>query len=245
MFEYSPDDGVGYGRVSTKRQSKFSGNGLATQKRDVKVIADQFGIPIGPWFEEVGCSLEYSLRKRPMLWKAVELAYVEDRLLVVPDLSRISRDEGVIKEIFELGVQVFASDLGRVLDLDDAIKITRRNRRTHRAKNIGIKEAISRRRKAGDLIGNPHMAEIAAIGTKAYGEKVRKFRAALKPHIKHALLQMQSKGMRKINWNELARYLNASGHLSIRAKAWTGSTIRSTTKAILMEARVTSGPKST
>jgi DNA invertase Pin-like site-specific DNA recombinase len=237
MLGFHPDYGVGYGRVSTKRQTANFGNGLATQKRDTKASAEKFGVPIGPWFEEVGSSLEFSTRKRPILWKAVETALLEDRPLVVADLSRLSRDEDLIKGIFDLGIAVFAVDLGRFPSLSEALKITRRNLKTHKTKNKGLQLSIARRRKAGIPLGNPKMASIAPKGTKANEEKAWNFREKLKPHVRSALQSMRDDGYRKVIWRELASRLNASGHLSIRANAWTGSTIASTVKAMLTRSR--------
>ena len=235
-FEY--EVGVGYGRVSTSKQIKCPTDDLADQRAKVTQGAKRHGVVVGRWFSEVVGSLESEPRKRPGLLKALETAIDEDKPLVVSDLSRITRDEALIRTILESGIEVFAVDLGEFLTIESAIRITQKNRKSYEAIISSNKKTIDTKRAAGIPMGSSNIRSIGQKGTQANEQATWAFREEFKPHLLSAMKSMLDDGMRKMVWTSLANRLNAAGIQTRAGKDWSSETISKTVKAMLEKNRV-------
>lgn len=231
-FECIP--AVGYGRVSTKKQSKQSGNGLATQRRYTTSLAAQNGLHVTDWIFEVASSMQSTGCKRPGLWEAVEMAYLSDKPLVVYDITRIGRDLDLIAGIIGLGVVVYDASRGRILTLEEALAITEESRRSFIESHEGLRRSIERRRKAGIPLGNAGICEIRKKGTTANALKARKHRDRIREHVKEVLRSMLADGIQKMNWQSFSHRLNAAGIVTRgRKRLWS----RITAKKMLQKLR--------
>jgi hypothetical protein len=216
---------IGYGRLSTPQQLSDNNMGLAIQASKTDGALERHGLGVSKWYDEVANSLETSLDERLSLWAAVEEALLQGLPLAVSDLSRIGRDPKLIEGIYGLGIEIFAADLERMLSVETAIKLTKKNLDIYERKAAGSRRSSERRKAAGQPVGNPNIRAHAPNGMRANAERAQAFGKGLLPHVEAILQSMQAEGYKKENWSEVARRLNATGFRTRRRKDWTGKTI--------------------
>lgn len=106
-----PGTAVAYVRVSTEEQA----DGRAAQRDAIQVWADQAGVEIVEWFEDIGVSGAAALEDRPGLWDAIEHAERERAsMFVIAKRDRLARDamlaELLRRKLADLGVEIHSAD---------------------------------------------------------------------------------------------------------------------------------------
>ena len=111
---------IAYVRVSTDEQGK-SHLGLDAQRAAIESFARAEGLEISEWCEEVGSaavtnSQQDTLKKRPVLSKALSKAKATKRVILISKLDRLSRDVHFISGLMARRVEFIVAELGRSAD---------------------------------------------------------------------------------------------------------------------------------
>lgn len=152
---------VAYGRVSTAEQGK-SGLGLEAQREAIQRFAQQEGLEISEFFEDIQTGKGHDpLSLRPSLTKALEVARKQKCPIVVSKLDRLSRDVAFISQTMARGVLIYVVELG--IDQDPFIlhMYAALSEKERRMISERTKAALQAKKQRGHLLGNRTNLELA------------------------------------------------------------------------------------
>jgi DNA invertase Pin-like site-specific DNA recombinase len=205
---------IAYYRVSTERQGQ-SGLGLDAQRKAVLDYLNGGAWELVEEFTEVESGKRAD---RPELARALDACRRHKARLVIAKLDRLSRNVAFIAAVMESGVEFVA------VDNPHANKLT-----VHILAAVAQheREMISERTKAalqaakarGTRLGNPRLAEAAAMGRAALQSAADQFAANVLPVIR----ELQDAG--KTSANAIAAGLNARKIAARRGGRWTHSQV--------------------
>ena len=144
---------VAYCRVSTAEQGK-SGLGLDAQREAIERFAQQEGLEISEFFEDIQTGKGHDpLSLRPGLAQALEVARKQKCPLVVSKLDRLSRDVAFISQTMARGILIYVAELGIdedpfILHLYAALSEKERRMISERTKS-----ALQAKKQRGHLLG--------------------------------------------------------------------------------------------
>jgi DNA invertase Pin-like site-specific DNA recombinase len=225
---------VGYRRVSTRGQlvngRRHVENGnfpISKQYSQINRFADSVGLSVRKWFAEVGPSVDASPEERPALLAAVETAYLQDRPLIVTDISRITRDVEVIRTIMvELGVEIIDVSLGRHVLPDEAIRLVVRRHREHEKRKATAKDGVVRAKKAGKRFGNPNILAAQRRGCETRKQSARDFYQRILHTIEKLAAAPSMRRASKVNYARMARHLNDLQIETRLGRKWSSGTLK-------------------
>lgn len=220
-------DPVAYGRVSTKKQLETGNFKLPRQYEKIWRFLEENGLSMKDWIYEQASSVDASSTARPKLLKAIEMAYLEERSLVVSDVSRITRDADLIRIIMiDLGIEVMDVSLGRYVTYEEAKTIIEKRRRQFDRKKELAKRGTSDARASGKRMGNPRIEEARSMGIQARKRLAKDYRQKTIPRLLRIASSISRGSSMKINYSALARRANELGIRTRRGNKWCPSTLR-------------------
>ena len=213
---------IAYIRVSSRGQGK-SGFGQASQEAEIEEFAKAAGYRIVHLYSEVGSAVGgSSLKRRPVLRKAIAHARSKDWSLIVSRLDRLSRDANEIETLaMASGVTIVSArtdgDSGHVTIRVEAARIHKETEMLSERTRAGI----ARARKQGVTFGNKvNLPEAQRLGVLTNQKLAKGRRQELEPLIS----KLRAKGA--TTGAEIARLLNARGLRTARGQPWTDANIR-------------------
>lgn len=217
---------IAYLRVSTTRQGE-SGLGLEAQRAAVAAYAKAHGCELLAEYVEVETAKRDDLSNRPELRKAIAHARRARAVLVVAKLDRLVRSVHVTSMLHQSGVDFVAVDNPNANRLTIQILAAVAE---HEAKMISdrTKAALAAYKARGGLLGaqRPECRRISASGQRkganCAGETHRANADAAYADLAEQMLEMRSSGKSLQN---IANALNASGHLTRRARSWSATQV--------------------
>jgi DNA invertase Pin-like site-specific DNA recombinase len=225
---------IGYGRVSTYGQWEPGNPPLLNQFDKANQLLSANGLKMCQWLTEVGPSVAASSHERPVLIEAVEQAYMQDRPLVVSDLSRISRDVDVIKSIVvDLGIEIIDAKFGGTLSPQLAIKITERNRKSFERRKERAREGVLAAQSSGKRAGNPGIREAQKIACAIRSERAAKFYGNMYSVFKQVVPEIIFENMGRVNFTKLAARLNEKGIYTRLGRRWSAASVRAVAIKVL------------
>lgn len=213
---------IAYIRVSSRDQGK-SGFGLESQKAEIEGFAKAAGYRIVHVYSEVGSAVGgSSLKKRPVLRKAIAHSKSKDWSLIVSRLDRLSRNANEIETLaMASGVTVVSARTdGGSSYVTIRTEAARVQKETEMLKERTL-AGIARAREQGVMFGNRvNLPEAQRLGVETNQKLARARRQELQPVIS----QLRAKGA--TTGAEIARLLNARGLRTPRGQPWTDANIR-------------------
>ena len=226
--EEQREDFVGYVRVSTVRQEEH-GFGLDSQTEIIRTWAAQTGRSHQMIFSDAASARgRNTFKRRAGLQDALKRAQEVGVSLVVTNISRLSRDASVLKDLERSGVQIVSiQDGGRVVGkkrLEALIGDAKVD-----GTNIALraKEGLHRAKSKGVLLGNRTNLDEA----RRRGSINNVVRADTKTKELADFLDNQP-GWKELKHGDLVKLLNTSGPLNLvkskvpERKLWTYSSLR-------------------
>jgi DNA invertase Pin-like site-specific DNA recombinase len=161
-----------------------------------------------------------SLRSRPYLQQALQLARKEGIPVIVSDISRLSRDIGVVDDVLKLGVQIISATEGY---LDAATLAARIAKAAAHGANISAttKLGMQALKQQGKVYGNPRNLPAA----QKKGAESNKLRRVAKVREIVDALKNQPAGT-EMTASQVVELLNRLGIRSGRDKEWTLEAVR-------------------
>jgi DNA invertase Pin-like site-specific DNA recombinase len=213
---------IAYIRVSSRDQGK-SGFGLESQKAEIEGFATAAGYRIVHVYSEVGSAVGgSSLKRRPVLRKALAHAKGKEWALIVSRLDRLSRDANEIESLaMTSDVKIISArtDGGSsfIAVQAEAARIQKETEMLRERTRAGI----ARARQQGITFGNKvNLPEAQRLGVLTNQKLARIRRQELEPTIS----KLRAKGA--TTGAEIARLLNARGLRTPRGQPWTDANIR-------------------
>ena len=204
---------VAYYRVSTTRQGE-SGLGLEAQRaaclahvRDNPIVGEYTDIESG------------KNNRRPELAKALSHARIENAVLIIAKLDRLSRNVAFVSSLMESGVEFVACDNPHANKMTiQLLAVFAEHERDMISKRT--KEALRAAKARGVKLGNPNpsgLVEAAVEGLKRHADD---FAWNIFPLIKEA----REKGYTTLE--AIAKELNHAGHTTRRGKRFTPTSVK-------------------
>jgi DNA invertase Pin-like site-specific DNA recombinase len=213
---------IAYIRVSSREQGQ-SGFGLASQKAEIEGFAEAAGYRIVHVYSEVASAVGgSSVKKRPVLRKAIAHAKGKDWSLIISRLDRLSRNADEIERLaMASGVKIVSAriigDTGHVTIQTEAARIQKETEMLRARTRAGIDRA----RQQGKTFGNKvNLPEAQRLGVQTNQKLAQARRQELEPLIS----KLRAKGA--TTGTQIARLLNARGLRTPRGKPWTDANIR-------------------
>ncbi len=212
---------VAYIRVSTDKQGE-TGIGLEAQRAAIRAHANEAGVEIVEWFQDIGSGRgEESLKNRPGLRNALDMAEAHDLDILVDRLDRLSRHTKTIEHIArDRKVNVVSVSEDRTKD--PLVLASRAARAELVGEKIGerTKRALTDRKAAGVKLGNPtNLPQAQKLGAASNKRRAEK------------KINEIADAISKNNWHDLSlpalvNALNGIGLMTSRGDPWTVDALR-------------------
>lgn len=218
---YNMQHAIAYTRVSTAQQGR-SGLGLEAQRQAITQYAEQHGLTILEWHEEVETGKgSNALERRPVLANAMRIAKRHKAAIIVAKLDRLSRDVHFISGLMAQRVPFIVTELGPDVDpfmLHIYAAVAEKERALISQRT---KAALQAAKAAGRQLGN--RTNIEQARTLA-AESNRAARIARNAPTMLILTQLQQQGIQ--GYSALAKALNERGIRSARGGEWHATSVR-------------------
>lgn len=212
---------IGYLRVSTKRQGN-SGLGIAAQRDAITKFAELEGLRVRKTFHDVETGKgDETLKRRPGLRAALEVASELEAPIIVSKLDRLSRDVHFISGLMAKRVRFLVAELGRdtdpfLLHIYAALAEKERKLISERTQ-----AALRKLKQRGVVLGNStNLAHAQRMGAQRNREKAEEDAVMYLDDFQRAI----SKGA--TSYAAIARELNARGRTTARGGRWSAMQIK-------------------
>ncbi len=208
---------VAYFRISTQKQG-INGNGIHAQQEAVNNFIKHNGNVLIASFTEQESGRKDS---RPELLKAIECCRLNDAVLVVAKLDRLSRSVRFIAELMESKIRFVCAEMPEMNDLTIYIFAAMSQ---HEARLISerTKAGLRQARLRGSRLGKP---ENLTEEGKRLGQINIKRNARLNPNNRRAYHYASRLRENHKTLKDIADILNAEGYKTRRNGRWTPDSI--------------------
>jgi DNA invertase Pin-like site-specific DNA recombinase len=225
---------IAYGRVSTKKQMEFGNIKIPKQYAKICQFLERNGLSMMGWIYEQASSVDPSSKSRPKFLKAIERAYLEERSLVVSDISRITRDVELIRTIMvDLGIEVIDVRHGGYVTYEEAKRIVEKRRRDFDRNKVLSKRGTADARASGKRMGNPRIEDARSKAIQIRKGLANDFCRETFPKLLRLAPSVSRSSPKKINFSALARRANELEIWTRLGHPWSGSTVRQLFKKAL------------
>ena len=210
----TPTTIIAYCRVSTAEQGR-SGLGLDAQREAIQRFAQQEGLEISEFFEDIQTGKGHDpLSVRPGLAKALEVAKKQKCPIVVSKLDRLSRDVAFISQTMARGILIYVAELG--IDQDPFILhlYAALSEKERRMISERTKAALQVKKQRGHLLGNRTNLDAARkLGIQSNQQRAD----AYAKRLLSLILDQQAQGA---SYGSIAQNLNRVGVPAPKGGLW-------------------------
>jgi DNA invertase Pin-like site-specific DNA recombinase len=200
--------------VSTAEQGR-SGLGLDAQREAIQRFAQQEGLEISEFFEDIQTGKGHDpLSVRPGLAKALEVAKKQKCPIVVSKLDRLSRDVAFISQTMARGILIYVAELG--IDQDPFILhlYAALSEKERRMISERTKAALQVKKQRGHLLGNRTNLDAARkLGIQSNQQRAD----AYAKRLLSLILDQQAQGA---SYGSIAQNLNRVGVPAPKGGLW-------------------------
>jgi len=211
---------IAYLRVSTQKQGR-SGLGLDAQRDAIQRFAENEGLQVEEWFEEVETAKGAdALDRRPMLASALARARKIRGAIIVSKLDRLSRDVAFVAGLMAQRVPFIVTELGTDAD-PFMLHIYAALAEKERAMiSVRTKVALQAKKAAGAQLGNrTNLADAGRAGAAVQARAADAFARNVAPVIQ----DLQASGVTSLR--SLAEALNHRDIKTARGAPWSAMTV--------------------
>jgi transposase len=228
----TPTKAVGYIRVSTKRQN-VEDIARKRQAEKLKRFCEDHAIQLlGTYEDEASAVDAFSVDHRPGLRDAADRATREGACLMVPEPTRLFRNEEVAEVWHDtISVPIFSVRERRVLSRQELLDEIRAGQEVAQASRDGTVKALAAKKSAGSILASK--ADRSAANAASRKARVQRSDSVVSA-IAHVLLE--DLAYRDLSHRALADLLNRRRVATGWDRAWTPDGVRRQRK--LAEARI-------